>query len=120
MVAGEIVHVEFPSADADRAQKFWSGLFGWDFKDSGMPRMDYRIARVTENLGAAVFPSEDLSGHPHYYFLVEDIEASLAKVRELDGEAEQKTLIPGIGWFALCKDSEGNAFRLFQANSSVA
>ena len=28
-MAGEIVHVEFLSEDADRAQRFWEGLFGW-------------------------------------------------------------------------------------------
>ena len=36
-MAGEVVHMEFPSADADRAQAFWSGLFGWQFKDWACP-----------------------------------------------------------------------------------
>ena len=36
-MAGEVVHVEFPSEDVDRAQAFWSGLFGWSFADAGMP-----------------------------------------------------------------------------------
>ncbi|MGD0272803.1 MAG: VOC family protein [Gaiellaceae bacterium] len=120
MLAGEIVHVEFPSVNADRAQKFWNGLFGWSFKDSGMPDMDYRIARVNEDLGVAVFPSDDRSGYPNYYFLVDDIEASLAKVRELGGETEDKVVVPKMGWFALCKDSEGNAFRLFQGDLAAA
>ena len=30
-MAGEVVHIELPSKDADRAQSFWSGLFGWSF-----------------------------------------------------------------------------------------
>ena len=56
-MAGEIVHIEFPSVDADRAQKFWSELFGWEFKDSGMSGMDYRVASLWDGkLGIAVFP----------------------------------------------------------------
>jgi len=36
-MAGEVVHVEFPAGDMDRAQRFWSAVFGWSFGDSGMP-----------------------------------------------------------------------------------
>ena len=94
-MAGEIVHVEFPAQDADRAQRFWNGLFDWGFQDSGMPGMDYRMAQAGKAMGAAVFPSEDRSGHPNYYFATDDIEASSAKVRELGGDAEEKAPVPG-------------------------
>ena len=111
------MHVEFPSVNVDRAQRFWNGLFDWNFKDSGMPGMDYRTAQADEEMRIAVFPSDDCSGYPNYYFMVDDIGASMANARELDGEAVDKTPVPGMGWFALCKDSEGNAFRLWQADS---
>jgi hypothetical protein len=118
-MAGEIVHVEFPSQDADRAQRFWNGLFGWKFENA-MPEMDYRMARAGESMGAAVFPSEDRSGHPNFYFATDDIDATSAKVRELGGDAEDKAPVPGHGWFAACHDSEGNAFHLWQNDSSAA
>jgi uncharacterized protein len=118
-MAGEVVHIEFPSADADRAQRFWSGLFGWSFQDSGMPDIDYRMAQTSETSGAAIMPS-DSRGHPNYYLATDDIDASSAKVRELGGEADDKTPVAGHGWFAACKDSEGNAFHLWQADSSAA
>ena len=51
-MAGEIVHIEFASQDADRAAAFWGGLFGWEFADSGMPGMDYRMARTGPESGA--------------------------------------------------------------------
>ena len=120
MAAGAIVHVEFPSADADRAQKFWSELFGWKFEDSGRAEMDYRIARLDENLGVAVYRLEERSGYPNYYYAVEDIEASRTKIRELGGEAEAKMPVPAMGWFAACKDSEGNVFHLWQMDTSAA
>jgi uncharacterized protein len=119
-MAGEIVHVEFPAEDADRAQGFWNGLFGWNFEGSGTPGIDYRMAQTSEQTGAAVFPSETRSGHPNFYFATDDIEASAAKVRELGGQAEAKAPVPGHGWFAACQDSEGNAFHLWQSDSSAA
>ncbi len=115
-MAGEIVHIEFPSEDADRAQRFWSGLFGWQFADSGMPDMDYRMARTGEQSGVAIYPGEDRDGHARYYYATDDIDASCAKVRELGGTAESKTPVPTHGWFAPCTDSEGNKFSLWQVD----
>ena len=40
------------------------------------------------------------------------------KVRELGGEAEGSAG-SGHGWFAACNDSEGNAFHLWQQDSSA-
>jgi predicted enzyme related to lactoylglutathione lyase len=114
-MAGEVVHIEFPAEDPERAQAFWGGLFGWTFQDSGMPDVDYRMARTGEGSGAAVMESDE-RGAPNFYFATDDIDASLAKVRELGGSAADKMPVPTHGWFAACSDSEGNAFHLWQAD----
>ncbi len=116
-MAGEITHVEYPCKDVDRGQAFWSGLFGWEFGNV-MEGMDYRMAQTGEGSGAAVF--EAAPGHPNYYYDTPDIEAAMAKVRELGGEAGDKTPVPTHGWFAHCTDSEGNAFSLWQVDTSAA
>ncbi len=116
-MAGEIVHVEYACKDVDRGQAFWSGLFGWEF-GAAMPEMDYRMAQTSASSGAAVFGGEP--GHPRYYYDTPDLEAASAKVRELGGEAGDKTPVPTHGWFAHCTDSEGNAFSLWQADASAA
>jgi uncharacterized protein len=118
-MAGEAVHYEIPAEDPDRAQQFWSGVFGWEFGDSGMPGVDYRMARVGDAAGAAIMPSDE-RGHPNVYLSTDDIDSTSAKVRELGGEAEDKSPVPGFGWFAACKDTEGNAFHLWQSDSSAA
>ena len=115
--SGKIVHIEFPASDADRAQRFYAELFGWQFADSGMPGVDYRMFQGEP--GGAVYPGEDAGQGPIVYFETGDIDAELAKVRELSGQAEDKQPIPGVGWFARCKDPEGNAFSLFQSDESV-
>jgi len=116
-MAGEIVHYEVAAADVDRAQRFWSGLFGWEFGESAMPGMEYRMARTGDESGAALYAGEP--GHPNVYFGVDDIEAATAKVRELGGSAEEKQPVPSMGWFVACTDSEGNAFSLWQSDSSA-
>ncbi|MGH2998307.1 MAG: VOC family protein [Gaiellaceae bacterium] len=116
MAKGEVVHYEISASDVDRAKRFWEGVFGWSFGES-MPGIDYRMARVGENAGAALQPGEP--GHPHVYLDTDDIEASIGKVRELGGDAADKQPVPTFGWFSECKDSEGNVFYLWQADSSA-
>ena len=116
-MAGEVVHVEFPSTDIDRAQRFWSGVFGWSFGNSVMPGMEYRMAQVNENAGVALMPGE--TGHPNFYFATDDIDASIATVREHGGNAEDKAPVPTHGWFAACSDSEGNVFSLWQSDPAA-
>jgi len=116
--SGKIVHIELPAIDANRAQHFYTELFGWQFADSGMPGIDYRMFQE-DGWGGAVFPEMEGASGTTIYFGSDDIEADLAKVRELGGEADDKQPIPGIGWFARCKDSEGNSFSLFQGDESV-
>lgn len=118
-MAGAIVHFELLVKDADRAQAFWGGLFGWSFQPSPTPEMDYRMARIDERSGAAIFQSEQPLEHPNVYLSTDDIEASIAKVRELGGEAEEKHPVPGFGWFSACTDTEGIAFHLWQDDSSA-
>jgi hypothetical protein len=74
-----------------------------------------------ETHGGAIYPSEEPGSGPIVYFGVDDIDTSLAKVRELGGEVlQEKQPIPGVGWFARCRDTEGNRFSLFESDESVA
>jgi predicted enzyme related to lactoylglutathione lyase len=112
----KVVHIEFSAQDMDRAERFWEGVGGWSIEDSGMPGIDYRMFQEGDQGGAVM--QSDTTG-PTIYLGSEDIGADLAKVRELGGDAEEKQPIPGIGWFARCKDTEGNSFSLFQSDESV-
>ena len=118
-MAGKLVHFEVLAKDANRATKFYSGVFGWDFSDSGMPGIDYRMVRTGEDQGGAVFAPEDGKTELKVYFDTDDIDATIAKVRDGGGEAEDKQTIPSIGWFSGCKDTEGNSFSLYQNDESA-
>jgi predicted enzyme related to lactoylglutathione lyase len=116
---GKLVHFELPAADTARARGFWSGVFGWEFNDSGIPGIEYWLVRTSEEQGGAVFPGDGSMRGPLVYFDTDDIDASIAKVGELGGSAAEKQPIPGVGWFARCTDTEGNDFGLFQSDQSV-
>jgi predicted enzyme related to lactoylglutathione lyase len=118
-MAGKLVHFEIPAGDATRAKGFWSGVFGWEFGESAMPDMEYSMVRTGEDQGGAVMSSEG-PFRLVVYFDTDDIDASIAKVREHGGKADDKLPIPYVGWFTACTDTEGNAFSLFQSDESVS
>jgi uncharacterized protein len=118
-MAGKLVHFELPVQDVDRAKRFWGGVFDWEFGESAMPDLAYYMVRTGEDQGGAVLASETRASAPIVYFDSDDIDASIAKVRELGGTSEDKMPIPHVGWFAHCEDPDGIAFSLFQSDESV-
>jgi predicted enzyme related to lactoylglutathione lyase len=114
----KVVHVEFPAQNVDDVQRFWEGVGGWEIKDAGMPGIDYRMWGEGEQGGAVYPPMGDEKG-PVIYYGSDDIDADIAKARELGGEADEKQPIPGVGWFARAKDPAGNSFSFFQSDESV-
>ena len=117
-MAGKLVHLELPAKDGARARNFYSSLFGWKFKDSGMPDMDYFMTDGQEGPVAAVYTSPDQKG-PIVYFGVEDIDAAIRQVRQLGGTAEEKGAAEGQGWFVACMDTEGNPFSVWQDDEAA-
>jgi len=115
-MAGKVVHVELPAQDSAQAKEFYGGLFGWQFQSYG--DQDYHMAQFDESSGGAI-SGGDTSHNPVVYFDTDDIDASIAKVKELGGSAEEKMPVPGMGWFVACKDNQGTAFSLWQADDNA-
>ncbi len=116
---GRIVHFELLAQDADRASGFWNGLFGWNVGASTMEGFDYRMFDLGDGQGGAIYPAET-PGKLNVYFDTDDIDASIAKVRELGGTAADKQPVPTHGWFAACTDTEGVEFFLWQGDANAA
>ena len=125
---GEVIAMEFPSEDIDRAQRFWSGVLGWEFGSGVTEDFDYRMAPLGPGRAVAITPGDLGQGYPNVYMETADIDTALARVRELGGEAGEIREIPARiaaeipsgrfhGRFATCKDSEGNTFCLLQRDS---
>jgi uncharacterized protein len=113
----KVVHIEFPAKDAERGKQFWEGVGGWTLNDAGMPGIEYLIFQEGDQ-GGAVYSMEGQTGTT-VYLGSDDIDSDVAKVKELGGEADDKQPIPGVGWFARCRDSEGNQFSLYQGDENA-
>lgn len=118
-MTGEIVHFEIPAGDTARAREFWGSLLGWQF-DEFPGGLDYHMARISETTGSAIYEAEGDRRGTRAYFDVEDIEVGRARVAELGGNAGGAMPVPSMGWFAICSDTEGNEFGLWQSDPSAS
>ena len=105
---GNVVWFEVAGEDGGRARTFYGGLFGWEFQ----PFEEGADYQMTQH--GAVYTNPDGRGIL-VYFGTSDIDASVARVRELGGQAGDPQEIPNVGRYAYCSDTEGNAFGLYQA-----
>jgi predicted enzyme related to lactoylglutathione lyase len=100
--------IEFPADDPARARRFWEGLLdtalepraadegrGWQTSHNG----------IAVGIHARGTGPGDRFSLP--YFPVDDLEASVARVRALGGEIVHS----GDRW-VICRDSEGTPFAL--------
>lgn len=115
-------HFEIPVDDPDRAEKFYGAMFGWKFERfPGAPEY-YGLADTGEGepgINGALYQRGDRS-EVVLTMSVDSIEDATAQVETEGGQVIQgKTPIPGMGWFATCKDTEGNTFGLFANDPSA-
>jgi predicted enzyme related to lactoylglutathione lyase len=115
---GQMVHIEIPADDTGKSREFWGSLFGWTFEQFPGPA-EYHIARIDDRSGVAISNMEPGKRGTRSYFDVDDIAAEATRVTELGGEAASPQPVPGMGWFATCKDPQGNEFGLWQTDSSA-
>jgi len=118
-VAGQIVHMEIPADDTGKSKEFWGSLFGWQFESLPGPS-EYHIARIDDQQGVAITNMEPGKRGTRSYFTVDDVNAGAARVKELGGEADEPMPVPNMGWFATCRDPQGNEFGLWQTDPSAS
>jgi uncharacterized protein len=113
-MTGEPTFFEIGVADTARARAFYGGLFGWRI-EPGPSAGGYRISTPTVPGG---MHGGDEGASPLAFFGVADLEAAMARVRDLGGHAEAlESRADGLeegsfGRFALCRDDQGSPFGL--------
>ena len=124
MVDHTIVHFEIPADDVERLRKFYTELFGWKIERMPGPMEYYNIGTVpVDEHGNLVRPGvnggmmkkETPDQRPVNYIAVESVDEYSKKIEGLGGKViTPKQEVPGIGWWALALDPEGNQFAIFQ------
>jgi len=114
-----IVHFDLPADDLVRAKKFYTDLFGWKFvAPPGFP--DYYLIETTDLQGRpATGGGMGKRGSPDQrimnYIGIPSIDEYSARVIQLGGSLVlPKMPVPGFGYLAVCTDTEGNTFGLWQ------
>lgn len=109
-----ISHVEIPSRDFEESAAFYRGLFGW--KMTPIPEAHYTVWESGEGARGGFSPLGDhvKPGDVLIYVDSDDIAADLNKARALGAEIiQERTEIPGRGWYGVFKDPTGNTIGLF-------
>jgi uncharacterized protein len=115
----KVVHFEIPADDTSRAREFWSGLFGIEWQSYDGP-FEYHVFGNDDRTGGGLMPRQQGQDGLVVYFPVEDIDAALERVRELGGSVDgEKMPVPGMGWFAPVRDTEGNRFSFWQTDENA-
>jgi predicted enzyme related to lactoylglutathione lyase len=110
-MAGEPSHFEVGVKDAARAKAFYSELLGWSFETTSGENAWIQTSGVRGGLH-----DEDEASSIVLYFSVPDIEAAVRRVRDLGGAADDPGPSDIGGRFTSCRDDQGVAFGLHQAN----
>ena len=123
-----VVHFEIHAADPDRAVDFYKTLFGWAFQKWEGP-MDYWLVTTGPNdqpgiNGGLVRRQGEIDGQAVIAYVctvdVENLDASVQTALDNGGQvALPKMPIPGMGWLAYCKDTEGNIFGMMQGDPNA-
>jgi predicted enzyme related to lactoylglutathione lyase len=109
---------EVAAQDPDKAQAFYSELFGWSYyQDPVSTGVDYRITNApgTEMpMGGITAANDELPGHAVFYILVADVAATCAAAEGIGGTVVAKEPEPQAGpAFAYLRDPEGHLFGVF-------
>ncbi len=117
-----LVWNELQTRDVEGAKAFYSAVFGWTYDTDAN---GYVVCKQDDRAQAGMMQIAEAWGDvpPNWsiYFLVEDVEAAVAKVRELGGNVLVPPTPAGeLGKFSVVQDPQGGIFSLIQYNGPAS
>ena len=121
-----VVHFEIYARDAGKLAKFYSSLFDWTIEP--MPGMDYHYVKTVDtdaqgmpmrpgaiNGGLVVRPAGYEDRGWVNYINVDSLEPAIKRAQDLGATIMKgRTAVPGMGWFAMFADPQGNSFAMWE------
>jgi predicted enzyme related to lactoylglutathione lyase len=132
MKTNTVSHFEIYADDPNGLARFYTQLFDWDVQP--MPEQpDYLVVSAVDvdghhvptkpgaiNGGIARRPKGYGVNGAVNYTMVDSIEKYVEKAQQLGARLTKgKTAVPGMGWFAMFSDPEGNHFAVFKEDQSA-
>jgi predicted enzyme related to lactoylglutathione lyase len=117
-----VIHFEFPADKPERAERFYSDVFGWKFTKWEGPMEYWLVDTGKEGPGINGGMQRRMPGSTTTNTI--DVASVDETVRTVvangGGVAVPKMAIPGVGWLAYCTDTEGNMFGIMQNDPKAA
>ena len=124
-----IVYFQIPADDIERSKKFYNQLFSWKIDKSpeantpeGME--NWSITTTDHNgkeaLGGGMSKRQMPQQQITNFIDVKSVDEYSSKAERLGGKVVvPKTSVPGMGYYAVCLDTENNSFGIFESSESV-
>jgi len=123
-----VVHFEIHAEDPARALRFYEFTFGWRFQKWNGPEDYWLVVTGPDSEpginGGMVRRRGKIDGSAVLAYVctvqVDALDPMLNKVTGAGAEiVVPKMAVPGVGWLAYAKDTEGNIFGLMQADPTA-
>jgi predicted enzyme related to lactoylglutathione lyase len=125
MSRNQVAHFEIYGDDPGKLTQFYTSLFDW--KAEPVPDMSYTLIKTVEtdakgtptqpggiNGGLMKRPAPELRGFINYVN-VESVDGALERAQKLGAKVmRSRSPVPGMGWFAMLLDPQGNPFAVWE------
>ncbi len=119
-----VVHFEIPADDPERSIKFYETVFGWTIEKWDGPIEYWLIITGDEDkpgIDGGLARREDPETGVENTIDVKNLDQTLADVKANGGTIlRSRMAVPGVGWMAYIKDTEGNTFGLMESDENAA
>lgn len=120
--AGAVCWVELLSRDPERAEPFYSSVFGWDAETSDASGTAYTTFALDGDQVAGMLPMpnevpDSAPSHWIVYFAVDDCEEAEKRAEELGGRVLRKTADIEVGRFAVLEDPQSTPFQIMESSA---
>lgn len=118
-----VIHFEIAVDNPERAVAFYRDTFGWKIEKWAGP-MDYWLittgAPDEPGIDGAFTSRADARAPIVNTISVPSVDEFQTKITAAGGKVLMpKGAIPGVGYFALCQDTEGNPFGIMQSDMNA-
>jgi len=118
-----VFHFEIPAEDTRRATSFYQSVFGWSANEFA-PGLDYWLcqggAEGDGGMDGAIMARNAPSQPVVNTIQVESVDTTIQAIERAGGQiVVPKMAIPGFGYKAYFKDTEGNIFGVAEMDSSA-
>ncbi len=116
------VHFEVPADDPERAVRFYESVFGWKIQKWEGP-VDYWLVVTGEAPEPGIdggIARRETGMEVRNTVGVSSVDEYVGKIEAGGGEiTAPKMAVPGVGWLAYFKDTEGNVFGIMENDPSA-